>query len=117
MKTLPVTDRLNIQTTQDLIDSGLKPGDRIHVSICGNHVSEDAHYVGPTYSEAGDVEEIIVDREKERAEVRQRCTGVRIRIGKHETDLDWGDIIELWPVSLQKRLPAPFEALPEIAHD
>lgn len=116
MESLPATARLNIQTHQDLLDSGLQPGDRVHIGVCGNHVNEDAHYVGPWLAKeadgALDMVEVTVDG---RPVMTPKLAGVRIRIGKHEHDLYWGDIIELWQVSLQKRLPEGPKALPEAA--
>lgn len=117
MQPLPAPGHRNIQTHQDLLDSGLQPGDRVHVGVCGNHVCEDAHYVGPWLAKetdgALDCEDVVVDG---RPVMAPKLAGVRIRIGKIEHDLWWGDIIELWPVSLQKRLPATPKALSEAAH-
>lgn len=61
-----------------LADGRLKPGDRIHLVVCG-HMTEDANFVG-------------YDRATRK---------VTYRIGKNQDTLDWGDIGELWPVSLQ----------------
>ena len=71
----------NIQNSEDLIRSGLKPGDRVHIAIVGNHVRDDAIFTGAF--ENPDDPSIIA--------------GIRIEIdGRVISDLWWGDIIELW---------------------
>jgi hypothetical protein len=69
----------NIDTHVDmieaLIEGRLKPGGRVHVSVCGQ-MTEDAFFEG------------------------YRDQQIFIRIGNITHVLSWGDIQELWPVSL-----------------
>ena len=69
----------NINDWNDLCRSDLTEGDRIHLNVSGQ-VTEDAFYLG----------------------WYQGQMGIKVRLGKVEHDLFWGDVIELWKVELKK---------------
>lgn len=70
----------NVDTYEAFAASGIVPGDRLHLGIVGNHVCDDATFLG----------------------LMAGGGGIKVEIaGRVVDDLHWGDIIELWrlPVS------------------
>lgn len=55
---------------------GLNPGDVCHIGIVGNHVSDEAVYIGPIEGNP------------------PFKKGLRFSIGNDEIDLLWGDLVE-----------------------
>lgn len=76
------SERINIQCVEDLVLTGLEVGEKVHVVVTGNHLLEGAVYEGPYHNE----DDIVV--------------GARISFEGEaiEPPLEWGDIIEFWPV-------------------
>lgn len=73
----------NIDTHEKIAEAlagrRLGPGSRIHIGVCGlGQTTEDAFF----------------------EEYRHADRVMIVRLGNHRHELAWGDIIELWPVSL-----------------
>lgn len=75
MTTTPTNIDTHEAMTEALAEGRIKPGDRVHVSVCGQ-MTEDAFFE------------------------EYRGGQVYVRIGNITHDLYWGDIQEMWPVSL-----------------
>jgi len=71
---------INADTYDAFVASGLKPGDRVHLGVVGNHVSDDAVLRG------------VIEDEDQPDIIR----GVKVELQGQVIDLAWGDIIELW---------------------
>ena len=69
-------------TTAQREGQGLEEGDICHIAIVGNHVRDNAIYLGP------------LGRTLE----KPYTTGLRFRLGDQEIDLPWGDVIECWKI-------------------
>lgn len=71
---------VNINDHRDFLASGLKPGDKVHVGIVGNHVSDDAVLRG------------VMEDPQRPVDIQ----GVKVEIGGQVIDLPWGDLVEFW---------------------
>lgn len=82
----------NIQNALDLKESGIEPGDRVYLGVCGpGQISDVAiylgEYVGSDYRAlCGGTTGVVT-------------LGIKVKIGNEFIDLPWGDIVELWPIN------------------
>lgn len=82
----------NITDAWELEESGLLPGDPVHLGVAGpGPASNDVRFCGRLLRGS----EII---------------GVRVTIHGRELDIYWGDIIELWPLTPREALSGPEKA-------
>lgn len=79
----------NITNAAELEESGLLPGDPVHLGVAGpGPASNDVRFSGRLLRGS----EII---------------GVRITLQGRELDIYWGDVIELWPLTPREALSGP----------
>lgn len=85
----------NIQSHAAALAEGLSYGDKIHLGVCGNHVTEDAFFLNFYEQYRG----IVV--------AMGSTSGTRLE------PLLWGDIVELWP--MEEKPNMYYSDVPEVA--